>query len=186
MTTDSLFQSDKDDAEERVCSGRSLLLLDGIPSGFVTGSEFAELWGSDFAAVFGWGNIEVLPVTGLGKRSVDACCSVGDEQDERLSVTLERLASHLRTLADDHAKFLAVCVAMLRRHTDPSHLSVEEVARIEGVSEKTVRNRISSRRYTLEVVPGTRRCGVPVDQVFNRWIDIEVARQFTRGGHDDE
>ena len=77
-------------------------------------------------------------------------------------------------------QLLAICIVMLSRITDPTHLSVAEVARIKRVCEKTVRNWIAKRKLTLEIISGTRQSGIPTEQVFSGWIDIQTATEILK------
>lgn len=149
--------------------GRALLLVNGRETGLVTLDEFLLFIDQDTmneVAVFDGEPTGVAP------------CIHEVRADEHLSRAIGLVASNLKTNADQLDKLTAITVTLLSRVTDPSHLTVVEVARIEGVTEKTVRNRISKGKYVLEGVPGTRRTGIPTLQVFSRWMEIGEAREL--------
>jgi len=168
--------------------GRRLLLIEGREEGWVTLDEFLNLWFSDFAGMVGYENIElsscicnVSPV----EANVHPLLPVETvHSDADVLRRLELLASHMRTIAEDQMKLLSICITIIGRQTDPTHLSVAEVAKIEGVCEKTVRNRISKGVYRFEIVPGTSRSGVRTEQVFSRWISIQEARRIVGEARD--
>jgi hypothetical protein len=164
---------------------RRLLLINGQPEGWVTLEEFNEVWSSDVAGMVGYENIELASFACACEKShSDELCAVSSIEttrvDERVGRAVELAASHLKKIADDQERLLALCITMLGRTTDPTHLSIEEVARIERVSLKTVRNRISSGHFDLQAIPGTRRMGIPVEQVFARWMSIALAKDVLR------
>ncbi|HVT02036.1 MAG TPA: hypothetical protein VHL58_01525 [Thermoanaerobaculia bacterium] len=110
----------------------------------------------------------------------------GAVHSDELVRAVRSITSRIAGMASDHERLAAIMSTLIRRLTDPTHLSVQEVAQIEGVSEKTVRNRIGRGKYELETVPGTRRCGIPIQQVFSRWIDIQVAGELLREVRDED
>lgn len=60
-----------------------------------------------------------------------------------------------------------------------THTSVEGAARVLGVSMKTIRRRIVSGTLTLETITGTRRTGIPVDQLCDRaWMPLALSRKL--------
>ena len=62
---------------------------------------------------------------------------------------------------------------------DSTHLSVEASARALGVSVKTVRRRIAVGSLTLETIPGTRKTGIRIEQVYDGWwVPIELSRRL--------
>ena len=76
-------------------------------------------------------------------------------------------------------QLLRIVPVLVAQIADPTHLSVEGAARVLGVSVKTIRRRIASGTLTLEVVPGSRRAGVPIDEVYDgRWMPIAVSRKL--------
>ena len=75
---------------------------------------------------------------------------------------------------------MAVMSILAARVTDLSHLTTAEVARLKGVSTKTVRNWIASGKLTREVIPHTNQRGIPIREVFGGWIDENAAREILR------
>jgi DeoR/GlpR family transcriptional regulator of sugar metabolism len=65
---------------------------------------------------------------------------------------------------------------LLVAQAHPTHVSVESAATILGVSPKTVRRRIRRRELKLEVLIGTRRTGIPIEQLVEGWLDLRVAK----------
>jgi hypothetical protein len=65
---------------------------------------------------------------------------------------------------------------LLAQVVDPTHLSIERAAEALHVSMKTIRRRIRAGTLTLEVVPGTRISGIPIEQLYAEWIDLRTAR----------
>jgi hypothetical protein len=108
---------------------------------------------------------------------------MGENQDVSGSVVAElrnQIAEMHRTLAgmversDDIA---AVLVALFAQHGDPTHITIERAAQLRGCSVKTIRRLIDAGELTLEVIPGTRESGIPVELIYSRWVPIGVARQ---------
>jgi hypothetical protein len=50
---------------------------------------------------------------------------------------------------------------------DCTHVSCEAAARALGVSVKSVRRRIAAGSLTLETIPGTRKTGIRIEQVYD-------------------
>jgi hypothetical protein len=65
---------------------------------------------------------------------------------------------------------------ILAQVADPTHLSIARAADSLRVSEKTIRRRIRAGTLTLEVIPGTRVSGIPIEQLYAEWIDLRTAR----------
>lgn len=70
----------------------------------------------------------------------------------------------------------AIILALLAQHGDPTHISVARAAELEGVSEKTIRRRITAGRYTLERRPGEKESGIPIEQFYAGWTPIGALR----------
>jgi len=48
-----------------------------------------------------------------------------------------------------------------------------------GVSTKTIRRRIESGTLTLETIPGTRKTGVRVDEIYDGvWVPLALSRRL--------
>jgi hypothetical protein len=76
-------------------------------------------------------------------------------------------------------QMLRILPILVAQTADPTHLSVEGAARVLGVSTKTIRRRIESGTLTLDTVPGTRRTGIPVEQVYaGSWVPLILARKL--------
>jgi hypothetical protein len=73
-------------------------------------------------------------------------------------------------------QILELVPILLAQVVDPTHLSVEGAARALHTSTKTIRRRIKSGTLALEVIPGTRASGIPIDQLYAEWIDLRTAR----------
>lgn len=56
------------------------------------------------------------------------------------------------------------------------HFTIDETAIAWGVSSRTIKRKINAGELTLEEIPGTRVHGIPADQVFGRWVPVDVAR----------
>jgi hypothetical protein len=159
--------------------GRALLICNGVVVGPMTFEEFED-W--DHAQEMQWESGDQL----VERPGLDLSLGLElPESVEQPDLSIAYLASHCRRLADGQDKLVALLAVFASRMTDPTHVSVEEAARIEGVSSKTIRNRISSGRYSLQQVPGTRRTGIPTDQLFNRWVSISTARGVLRLVNDE-
>jgi hypothetical protein len=65
---------------------------------------------------------------------------------------------------------------ILAQVADPTHLSIKRAADALHVSTKTIRRRIRARTLTLEVIPGTRISGIPIEQLYAEWMDLRTAR----------
>lgn len=89
---------------------------------------------------------------------------------------IEQLARAVADLAAHQMRMNEIALAFLARLGDPTHLNVSEVARIRRVSDKTIRRAIARGELNLEAIPGTRETGIPVQQVYSRWIDLRTLR----------
>ena len=62
---------------------------------------------------------------------------------------------------------------------DSTHLSCEAAARALGVSVKSVRRRIAVGSLTLETIPGTRKTGIRIEQVYDGWwVPLALSRRL--------
>jgi excisionase family DNA binding protein len=76
-------------------------------------------------------------------------------------------------------QMLRILPILVAQTADPTHLTVEGAARVLGISTKTVRRRIHSGTLTLETVAGTRRTGIPVEQVYaGVWVPLTLSRKL--------
>ncbi|HEX2059396.1 MAG TPA: hypothetical protein VHK90_01515 [Thermoanaerobaculia bacterium] len=76
-------------------------------------------------------------------------------------------------------QLLRILPILVAQTADPTHLSVEGAARVLGVSTKTIRRRIASGTLTLETIPGTRKTGVRVDEIYDgAWVPLALSRQL--------
>ena len=73
-------------------------------------------------------------------------------------------------------QLLELLPILLVAQVDPTHVSIDSAAKIVGVSTKTIRRRIRDRKLRLDAYDGTRRTGIPIDQVVDGWLDLRVAR----------
>ena len=104
--------------------------------------------------------------------------SRGEQRDAGLDAEIRRVASALDALMHDVSGIFAIVCVLLGRFTDVSHMSIEEVARVKHVTEKTVRNWIADGKLTREIIPGTRKSGVPTGEVFSGWIEADRADEI--------
>jgi len=95
-----------------------------------------------------------------------------EELRDRMAAIERQLAASTR----QQAEMNAIVILLMRRWGDPTHFSIEDTARITNVSTKTVRRKIRSGEYRLELKPGTRFKGIPVEQVFGGWLSVTAAR----------
>lgn len=72
---------------------------------------------------------------------------------------------------------LELVPVLLAAHGDPTHLSVENTARVLGVSVRTIRRRIAAGDLVLETIPGTRTTGIPVTAIYSRWTPLHLSRE---------
>lgn len=73
-------------------------------------------------------------------------------------------------------QLLELLPILLVAQVDPTHVSIDSAAKIVGVSTKTIRRRIGARKQRLDVYVGTRRTGIPIEQVVEGWLDLRIAR----------
>jgi len=76
-------------------------------------------------------------------------------------------------------QMLRILPILVAQTADPTHLSVEGAARVLGVSTKTIRRRVESGTLTLESIPGTRKTGVRVDEIYDgAWVPLALSRRL--------
>lgn len=93
---------------------------------------------------------------------------------------LAEIRSEIRRLRE----LFEIIPLLLSHVTDVTHVSVPRAAELLGVSQKTIRRRIAAGLLSLDVVPGTRKSGVPLDQLYAGWISLarcKAALQRERG-----
>ncbi len=73
-------------------------------------------------------------------------------------------------------KILELLPILLVAQVNPTHVSIDGAARILGVSTKAVRRRIHNRELTLEVLVGTKKTGIRIEQLAEGWLDLRVAK----------
>lgn len=73
-------------------------------------------------------------------------------------------------------KLLELLPILLIAQADPTHVSIDGAAKILGVSTKTVRRRVREGHLRLDVLVGTRRTGIPIEQLEEGWLDLRVAK----------
>jgi len=69
-----------------------------------------------------------------------------------------------------------VLPVLLANVGDPTHVTVRHAAELLGVSEKTIRRRIAAGTLHLHVIPGTRKSGVPIEELYSGWISLACAK----------
>jgi hypothetical protein len=74
-------------------------------------------------------------------------------------------------------QLLELLPLLLAQVVDPTHLSIDAAARALGVSAKTIRRRISAGTLRLDTIPGTRRSGIAIDELFSSWVDLRTSRR---------
>lgn len=90
---------------------------------------------------------------------------------------LRAMRAEVAGLREHQENVNRVIIVLMARLGDPTHVTVEEAARIRGVSETTIRRQIRDGMYTLETIPGTKMTGIPLSQIYGRWIDLQTARK---------
>lgn len=98
------------------------------------------------------------------------------QHDAHENSTVPRLSDIHRRLCRIE-QLLELVPLLLAQVVDPTHLSIEGAARALHVSTKTIRRRIAAGTLTLEVIPGTRTSGIPIEQLFGEWIDLRTSRK---------
>lgn len=166
--------------------GRCWLVINGDVVGRVDRDELERLFAEDESIMHGFiepvlTRPQPFPLPGWARDSGLEDAASTEPQELALDLKEARaeaiVVSQLKRLADDQKELVRVCATMLSRTTDPSHLTVAEVARLRRVTERTVRNWIAQGLLTLEVVPGTRISGIKTEQVFSVWLPSRVVKQ---------
>ena len=95
------------------------------------------------------------------------------------AVVASQVIHDLYRRLDRIEQMLRILPILVAQTADPTHLSVEGAARVLGVSTKTIRRRITSGTLTLETIAGTRRTGIPVDQLYDgAWVPLALSRKL--------
>jgi hypothetical protein len=95
------------------------------------------------------------------------------------AVVASQVLHDLNRRLDRIEQMLRILPILVAQIADPTHLSVEGAARVLGVSTKTIRRRITSGTLTLETIAGTRRTGIPVDQLYDgAWVPLALSRRL--------
>jgi hypothetical protein len=87
-----------------------------------------------------------------------------------------------RVLAiEAHLAALMAILTMLMARVGATHLTIAEAGalrkRLTGRgSVSSIRKLIARGRLTLEVIPGTRISGIPIEQIYPQWLPIAAAR----------
>lgn len=99
-------------------------------------------------------------------------------------------------LMETHFATLIALLSMLLARVGITHLTISEAAALRKHltgrgSVAGIRKLIARGALTLEVIPGTRHSGIPIEQVYPQWLPIAAARaaldreHAEREGHDD-
>lgn len=111
--------------------------------------------------------------------------SSGSPDESRLARVSHQLMADVSTAVrriEQRLEFLASEANVLAsRATDPSHFTIAEVATLKMVTTKTIRNWVRKGVYTVEVIPGTRKRGIPVRQLSSGWMPEAQAETLGRG-----
>jgi len=102
-----------------------------------------------------------------------------DATVERVSASVDDILQTQRRLTaclDRQSQLVDVLITLVGRVSDPTHVTVEEAARLKNCSVKTIRRKIRRGDYTLEQVSGTRLFGIPIVEIYADWIDVRAAR----------
>jgi hypothetical protein len=97
-----------------------------------------------------------------------------------INASIASLRDELAAERADRLQATKIIVALLAQHGDPTHVTIERAAALRGCSVKTIRRSIDAGNLTLEVIPGTRESGIPIEQIYSRWVPIRVAREALR------
>jgi plasmid maintenance system antidote protein VapI len=73
-------------------------------------------------------------------------------------------------------KILELLPILLVAQLNPTHVSIDGAAKILGVSTQTIRRRVRNRQLTLEVLVGTKKTGIRIEQLAEGWLDLRVAK----------
>jgi DNA-directed RNA polymerase specialized sigma24 family protein len=93
-----------------------------------------------------------------------------------LDARMESLERQLAAAVRRQEEMNAIVILLMGGLRDTTHLSIEEAAKATHVSTRTVWRRIRRGEYRLEMKPGTREQGIPIEQVFGGWISVAAAR----------
>lgn len=97
-----------------------------------------------------------------------------------------RLLHQVHDRITELEKLMRVVILLVAQSADPTHLSIEAAARALGVSTKTIRRRIAAGSLTLETIPGSRRCGIRIDEIYDGWwVPLALARKLVEGERDE-
>lgn len=82
---------------------------------------------------------------------------------------------------ESHLAALTAILTMLMARIGATHLTIAEAGalrkRLTGRgSVSSIRKLIARGRLTLEVIPGTRTSGIPIEQIYPQWLPIAAAR----------
>ena len=99
-------------------------------------------------------------------------------------------------LMETHFATLIALLSMLLARVGITHLTISEAAALRKHltgrgSVAGIRKLIARGALTLEIIPGTRHSGIPIEQVYPQWLPIAAARaaldreHAEREGHDD-
>ena len=95
------------------------------------------------------------------------------------AVVMSQVIRDLYRRLDRIEQMLRILPILIAQTADPTHLSIEGAARVLGVSTKTIRRRIESGTLTLETIPGTRKTGVRVDEIYDgAWVPLALSRRL--------
>lgn len=96
---------------------------------------------------------------------------------EDLAAMIRAMHEELREKTKADTDFQRTLILLVNQSGDITHASVETAARIKCCSVSTIKRRIQSREYTLEVIPGKRISGIPIEQLSAAWVPIAVAKR---------
>jgi hypothetical protein len=103
-----------------------------------------------------------------------------------LSADPGRLLHKVHERIAELEKLMRVVILLVAQNADPTHLSIEAAARALGVSTKTIRRRIAAGSLTLETIPGSRRCGIRIDEIYDGWwVPLALARKLVEEERDE-
>lgn len=57
------------------------------------------------------------------------------------------------------------------------HFTIDEAAIALSVSVPTIKRKIKSGEFTLDMIPGTRVYGIPASEIFERWTPALIQRK---------
>ena len=95
------------------------------------------------------------------------------------AVVASQVVRDLARRLDRIEQLLRIFPILIAQTADPTHLSIEGAARVLGVSAKPIRRRIASGTLTLETIPGTRKTGVRVEEIYDgAWVPLALSRKL--------